>query len=474
LVEQRRPQYPEEASRKGLLYDNRSLEVWQRQPRFIHNQAHGANFAAASATASDRVELDKLRNDINDKTSNKFSALEFKNLREQLRDDRLEQNRPEDFTGKYADCFFFSAPHAIALERDGDKAHKREFNTPEIVKSFAKTLKGGFVTWSKQELQRINKIGFQNNLSPRQRMDPSNRDPNYQRNSEMKGSPWLKALEVARSKCGTGTRLEDTGLHVDVHGMSDEHGADLIIGTKAMLRPDRKYKATQDIKQREKNLEMNLYRFLEPVLKGVRGTRKNGKPIRAFQKKILFFNQKVKRGTAKKLVPGFSGGVAGGDHNTLTMVSTNKSLFTGRRSRFGMAIQMEMSTNLRSQLANDAELAKRFAIAIREAYRSTAACDKTTKLCNLIPGATKSTGTSIWGPSDSRAVYNKLIAAGITSAQLFVDMSRSQVNDKIRNSCTGDKCNIIGADPFAALKRYIRTKLGTSRKLRGSNAAQPE
>jgi hypothetical protein len=387
----------------------------------------------------------------------------FKTLRFEIRQNRMEKKMPRR---SGSECFMFSAPHAIALERDGDdKTHDPEDHTAAIVEAFSDALEGGYVTWSKDERYRINKVGFQGNGSSRRKMDPSNRDPNYQTDAERKTSPWAVALREARGKCGRGSSQHptDRGLHVDIHGMSDRHGVD--------------WKALQ----RAANLKMNLYAELAPVLEKVERNSVDFTYHPRMRKQKLFFNEHYNMNT-RRVEKQFSGGspksVGSVKYNTMTMVATDRAVFRadaeryGRKAPFAMSVQMEMSKNLRAQLANgNPRLAGEFARAIRSAYRKTAKCDglagSAAKLCNLVPGARRvSTGKPIWKPKDARAVYDKLIAAGFSNPRKIVGTGRLAMNAELeaRGFSQG-----FGRDSYAALQNYIEDKLpATSRRLRGS------
>jgi len=264
-----------------------------------------------------------------------------------------------------------------------------------------------------------------------------------------------------------GRTKEDRGLHVDIHGMSNEHGVDLVIGTKAMTRN----KSSDE--QRVRSLEMNLYKQLAPILKAMTpatgkaptrkwlGKRANGKPVRhPDQKQILLFNQKFQQPYTfpGALKSGFSGGsVARKGYSTLTMTSTNKALFKDNLKPFAMAIQMEMSTNLRTKLANNKSLAREFARAIRSAYLSTAACTGK-KNCNLIPGS------EVWKPQDSRRVYEKLRDAKVKPCEIrsaTTAVLREYINNRIRTNSKNKRAQPepntkpIGAKSFRKLRAHF-------------------
>lgn len=422
------------------------------------------------------AKLSKIRENIFRVTSVHFSLKEFKTIRNKLRDARLQRSRPSDFRATERDCFFFTAPHAIALERDGDKkTHDREYHTNEIVNRFAKALNGGYITWSPQELTRINEVGFVDNKQSRNKMDPSNRDPNYQSDAEQaegQYNPWIDALQKARRQCRGGSRLEDRGLHVDVHGMSNEHGVDLVIGTKGMFR-------NKSIAQeRVRILEMHLYNKLAPILKEMTpatgkastgkwlGKRANGKPVRhPKQKQILLFNQKFEQPYTfpGALQNGFSGGLPGpkdAGYRTMTLTSTDADVFNRvGLEPFAMAIQMEMSTNLRTKLANDTDLARKFARAIKSAYRSTAACTGKTSHCSLIPGS------GAWKPRNSRRVYDKLINAKVKPCEILSATTvelRKYINNRIKTNSKNKRAQPepntkgIGAESFKKLQQHFR------------------
>ena len=124
----------------------------------------------------------------------------------------------------------FSAPHTLVLQRDGEPDHKVEESTATLARDFARSCGGGFVTWKEAERERVRSL-----RGP----CPTNRDPNYLHDGELRGSAWLAALRQLREQLApSGGVVTRPCLHVDVHGIRNPptHPADLLVGTDAMRR----------------------------------------------------------------------------------------------------------------------------------------------------------------------------------------------------------------------------------------------
>jgi hypothetical protein len=120
----------------------------------------------------------------------------------------------------------FTAPHTLALQRDNNSDHKPEDFTGTLARRFAKICGGACITWTESERLRIRDGGT----------DPTNRDPNYLKDSELLENPWFAALRSLREFKVPLWDVEGAMkpcLHVDVHGMKDppSHPVDVFIGT---------------------------------------------------------------------------------------------------------------------------------------------------------------------------------------------------------------------------------------------------
>ena len=131
----------------------------------------------------------------------------------------------------------FTAPHSIALLRDGKRMHKLEGYVLEISRGMAKAVDAGVITWKKKEQKWIQ--NFRNGKSnPRPRK--SNRDPNYLKATELSTNPWyVKKRDILKAmKADGGTKLT---MHVDIHGQANVgtrkiNKAELEIGLSAMAQ----------------------------------------------------------------------------------------------------------------------------------------------------------------------------------------------------------------------------------------------
>ena len=111
----------------------------------------------------------------------------------------------------------FTAPHTVRLYRDGMDPHLPEDYTGTLVRMFAESTGGTWITWHKRERDRVFSL-------PDHGPSATNRDPNYLRNDDLDTSEWFHALKFVRD--GFSSPWTESGsyidtLHVDVHGMHD-------------------------------------------------------------------------------------------------------------------------------------------------------------------------------------------------------------------------------------------------------------
>lgn len=154
-----------------------------------------------------------------------FKLSSFGNLQQAIRRRRLDVRiwgrRP----------IVFTAPHAIALQRDGHCVHKEEVYTATLARRFAELGGGGHVTWDDGERDRVAKL-----VNP----DASNRDPNFLCDDELERSPWFYALRHLRDSLGSTGHGNDGSVkrcvHIDVHGMRNPpaYPVDCLVGSGAM------------------------------------------------------------------------------------------------------------------------------------------------------------------------------------------------------------------------------------------------
>lgn len=226
------------------------------------------------------------------------------------------------------------------MHRDGEEHHKLEEYTGFLARYFAKILGGACVTWKERERVRIKKLG---------EPDPLNRDPNYLLDEELHKSPWLVRIKeviafLNRNKASKG--VVHIRLHIDVHGMSDHHESDCVIGTKVATSQlfDRKQRA---VFKEEDGLHEKLAKSLNPILSSV-----GLKPVE--------FNK-------ADLVISFSGKWrTGSKRNTLSQLTSNELLFGENTGKVLCSLQMELSNRLRKMLASNPALRNCFACALFE------------------------------------------------------------------------------------------------------------
>lgn len=144
-----------------------------------------------------------------------------------------------------------TAPHNIALHRDGHEEHKTELHTAYIARTASFEVGAAYISWSAKEIERVSKFGA----------DSSNRDPNYLTQFELSTNAFhlllrashasFKQLFVTNHQRGHivaeryGQRESgDPGagpapfwsLHVDVHGCRGPptYDSHCIVGLGAM------------------------------------------------------------------------------------------------------------------------------------------------------------------------------------------------------------------------------------------------
>lgn len=266
-----------------------------------------------------------------------FSKMSFESLQVSIRRRRLDlQLRVPEGLGA---CVFFTAPHTMLLNRDGDSDHTMESYTGTLAVRFAEEVGGSCATWAQHERDRISALGA---------ADETNRDPNYLRLEERQTSPWFFALHTARSlaACSNAGR---PGLHVDLHGMrgpSDDppmpERSDCDVGTRAM---EASHGATAAAA-----FQAQLDEHLGPVLREMGMELTHNKTF---------------------------GGCWGHGRSSLGQLSTDAALWAGATPQaqaappFSHAAQVEMSLKLRLTLTNSAKLRSEFARALVAAFAAT-------------------------------------------------------------------------------------------------------
>lgn len=134
-----------------------------------------------------------------------------------------------------------TAPHCIALLRDGWEPHLVEEYTAQVARGLAKKLSGSSLMWTSTEQRRVEllmSLGRKRCSLGSDLLDPRNRDPNHLLTSEVSNNEWFKLMLDT-----TMAWREDLGqtvptLHVDVHGCKDPPAtpSHLTVGLGAMMR----------------------------------------------------------------------------------------------------------------------------------------------------------------------------------------------------------------------------------------------
>eukprot|EP00927_Polykrikos_kofoidii_P073766 TRINITY_DN69795_c0_g1_i1.p1 TRINITY_DN69795_c0_g1~~TRINITY_DN69795_c0_g1_i1.p1 ORF type:complete len:243 (+),score=39.09 TRINITY_DN69795_c0_g1_i1:78-806(+) len=200
----------------------------------------------------------------------------------------------------------FTAPHGIAVARDGHGMHKQELHTTSLAKAFAAAVGGCTATWCDE--------------SCRTACDARNRDPNFLLTDELESNAWNAVLQSHLAHFGGDC------AHVDVHGRrdpgADNDQSDCDVGIMPMLQ-------LGDAALAE-SLRSNLEISLRAVLREL-GFVVNANP------------------TLHGFWPLASG------RWTLSMQGVRHSL---------RSVQLELSLRLRKALQEDADFRERFAVAL--------------------------------------------------------------------------------------------------------------
>ena len=140
-----------------------------------------------------------------------------------------------------------TAPHSMALLRDGQAPHLVEGNTAEIALGISNQLSGSCLTWSPWERRRTELLWRLSKRINQQRgavdirdghlLDPRNRDPNFLATGELNQNAWFQQMSRALQQMqGQSDKDALETLHVDVHGCQDPPNtpSHLTIGLGAM------------------------------------------------------------------------------------------------------------------------------------------------------------------------------------------------------------------------------------------------
>lgn len=224
----------------------------------------------------------------------------------------------------------FSAPHSLHLQREGHRPHIPEAYTSHLVRDFAQTVGGAFLTWSQREEARVKELYRSSGGQP----DPTNQDPNFTHVDDVPASPWARNLREVRGLFGRDRRC----LHVDLHGCKDpgsDGGSHLVVGLRAM-----EFAGRCDVEA----FRMCLVAAMAVALRGV---SVNVRP----QKQLT--------------------GAWDNDRRTLTQQS-----LSAEGGEWTHAVQLEMSRCLRNRLARCRPLREMTASAILTAWTLCAASEE--------------------------------------------------------------------------------------------------
>ena len=276
-----------------------------------------------------------------------------------------------------------TAPHSMALLRDGQAPHLKEGHTAEIAYGIAKHLDCSCLTWSFPERRRTELLWRVSKRINEQRgeegqlgqlLDPRNRDPNFLATGELHQNTWFqqmtRALEHIQShdqlNPWTSTFIEDMErnhgngrklktLHIDVHGCQDPPTtpSHLTIGLGAMCFHAVDLGDTDAFKDAVffgEALYQEFYRVLTKAHVSYRL-----RPADALLVRV------AAPGPGEDECPRFSGAWRGTDRHTQSQQAVT---FVG----FSHSVQLELSKALRALLVADRTLLKGFAGALHSAW----------------------------------------------------------------------------------------------------------
>jgi len=133
-----------------------------------------------------------------------------------------------------------TAPHCIALLRDGQPAHLVEEYTAAIAQALTQKVNGTSLMWTPAEQRRVELLwsfGKKRGNGGWQLLDPQNRDPNFLSALELAQNPWHQLMLRTAVSWRTSLHQDVSMLHVDVHGCRDppHTPSHLTVGLGAML-----------------------------------------------------------------------------------------------------------------------------------------------------------------------------------------------------------------------------------------------
>mmetsp|Transcript_789 Transcript_789/g.1972 ORF Transcript_789/g.1972 Transcript_789/m.1972 type:complete len:390 (+) Transcript_789:81-1250(+) len=252
-----------------------------------------------------------------------------------------------------------TAPHCMALLRDGQSPHLVEKHTVEIAAGLAQHLEGSCLAWAAKERRRtellwrlskrVNEERGLQDIRDGHLLDPRNRDPNFLATWELETNSWFRHMRSKAEMWGP------EALHVDVHGCQDPPNtpSHLTIGLGALC-----FRALET--QKTGNLEAfdSAMRFGQALCEEL---------TLVLQKAHLAGHLRPKAPLVRLAAPGpgdedcprFSGAWRGN-----RQTQSQQAVFAG----FSHAVQLELSKALRAVLAADGVLLAGFGSALRTAW----------------------------------------------------------------------------------------------------------
>ncbi|CAE7229121.1 unnamed protein product [Symbiodinium sp. CCMP2592] len=253
-----------------------------------------------------------------------------------------------------------TAPHCLALLRDGQSPHLVEKHTIEIASGCARSLEGSVLSWSALERRRTELLWRLSKRVNEERgrfdirdgflLDPRNRDPNFLATSELPKNPWFQEIRKLSETWSLKFGIDLEMLHVDVHGCQDPPNtpSHLTVGLGAMC-----FHAIDlgDADAYEDAICFGnaVCRELSQVLAKAEGLRPRAALVRLA----------APGPEEENCAPRFSGAWRGGRHT-----QSQQAI----RAGFTHAVQLELSKALRAILATDEILLSGFASALRAAW----------------------------------------------------------------------------------------------------------
>eukprot|EP00439_Symbiodinium_sp_Y106_P074607 s2805_g14.t1 len=253
-----------------------------------------------------------------------------------------------------------TAPHCLALLRDGQSPHLVEKHTIEIASGCARSLEGSVLSWSALERRRTELLWRLSKRVNEERgrfdirdgflLDPRNRDPNFLATSELQKNAWFQQIRKLSETWSLKFGIDLEMLHVDVHGCQDPPNtpSHLTVGLGAMC-----FHAIDlgDADAYEDAICFGnaVCRELSQVLAKAQGLRPRAALVRLA----------APGPEDENCAPRFSGAWRGGRHT-----QSQQAI----RAGFTHAVQLELSKALRAILATDEILLSGFASALRAAW----------------------------------------------------------------------------------------------------------